>query len=212
MKKCIIITSYLEGDLNKLTDGFSADLIICADGGYNHAKSAGIKPDLLIGDLDSITDTRYPEIETLIFPAEKDDTDTGICLQTAINKGYEDILIIGGLGGRFDHTMSNIQLISGKSHMAKRIRIKDKGNTCMVLNASALSPAKVTIPSEENSYISLFSMSPECKGVTTYGLKYALKDATLKSGSTLGTSNEFTEESASISITDGILLIILSDR
>lgn len=205
MRKCVIITSYIEGNLIDILGGFEADFIMCADGGYDHAKAAGIVPDILIGDFDSMKNPEDPDIETLVFPSEKDDTDTGICLQTAIDRGYDEILIAGGLGGRFDHTMSNIQLITGKSHLASSITIKDKGNSCTVLNSCS----RKFLPGEYK-YISIFSMSGKSAGVTAKGLKYPLNDAELPSGSTLGTSNEFADGEAEITVKDGILLIVQS--
>ncbi len=205
MKKCVIFTSYIEGNPTELITGFDPDFILCADGGYDHAVAAGIIPDMLMGDLDSISAPEDPSIETVIFPSEKDDTDTGICLQTALDKGYTDILILGGLGGRLDHTISNIQLITGKCHLADRITIRDKSNSCTVITNGS-----VTLPYTENQYVSIFSMTEQSSGVTTTGLKYPLDDAVMFSGSTLGTSNEMISETATISVKDGKLLIITS--
>ncbi len=207
MKKCLIITSYLEGNLHALTADFTPDFILCADGGYDHAKAAGITPDLLIGDLDSISAASDPEIEKIVFPSEKDDTDTGLCLQAAIDRGCRDILIAGGLGGRLDHTISNIQLIVGKSHLADRITIKDKNNTCTVLNSSS-----ITLPRCENQYVSVFSMSDMSYGVSETGVKYPLDKADLPIGSTLGTSNEIIDASGTFSVENGIILVITSDE
>jgi thiamine pyrophosphokinase len=205
MNKCVIITSYIEGNLIDLIGDFNPDFILCADGGYDHAEAAGIKPDMLIGDLDSITVPNDPAIQTLIFPSEKDDTDTGICLQTALDKGFRDILIIGGLGGRLDHTMSNIQLITGKCHLADCISIRDKSNSCTVITNGS-----ITLPCIKNQYVSIFSMSEKSTGVTTSGLKYPLTDAVMVYGSTLGTSNEIIDDQATISVKDGRLLVITS--
>lgn len=207
MKKCIIITSYIEGDLLELIGDFDADLILCADGGYDHAISAGILPDFLIGDLDSISTSSSSEIEKIIYPCEKDDTDTGICLNTALEQGCRDILILGGLGGRLDHTISNIELITGKIHLVDRIMIKDKRNSCIVIKDGSISLKK-----QENKFISVFSMTEKSYGVSETGVKYTLDKAILPFGSTLGTSNEFTDDTAEISVENGILLIVLSDK
>jgi len=206
MKKCVIFTSYIEGNPTELIGDFTPDFIMCADGGFDHAVASGIVPDMLMGDLDSISVPENPAIETVIFPSEKDDTDTGICLQTALDKGYTDILILGGLGGRFDHTMSNIQLITGKSHLADRITIKDKNNSCSVLNNGS-----ITLPRVENQYVSVFPMT-ECRGVCESGVKYPLVDATLPLGSTLGTSNEIVEDYGKFSVKNGIMLVITSEE
>lgn len=207
MKKCIIITSYIEGDLKHLIGDFKPDLILCADGGYDHAKSAGIIPDLLIGDLDSIRTSQDTEIEKIIYPCEKDDTDTGICLSTALEYGCRDILILGGLGGRLDHTISNIELITGKINQADSIMIKDMRNSCIVIKDSS-----ITLKKQDNQFISVFSMTENSYGVSESGVKYSLDRATLPFGSTLGTSNEYVDDTATISVENGILLIVLSDK
>lgn len=207
MKKCLIITSYIEGNLTDLIDDFDPDFILCADGGYNHAKAAGIKPDLLIGDMDSIDISCDPDAERIVYPAEKDDTDTGICLQTALDRGYRDILIAGGLGGRLDHTFSNIELITGKIGQADSITIKDKSNACTVIRNSSL-----TLNKGISKYVSIFSMTEKSTGVSLSGFKYPLDNVELTFGSTLGTSNEITADKAVASVTDGILLIIFSDE
>ena len=206
MKKCVIFTSYIEGNPVELIGDFAPDFIMCADGGFDHAAAAGIVPDMLMGDLDSISAPENPAIETVIFPSEKDDTDTGICLQTALDKGYTDILILGGLGGRFDHTMSNIQLITAKCHLTDRITIKYKNNTCTALNNSS-----ITLPRIENQYVSVFPMT-ECHGVCESGVKYPLDNATLPLGSTLGTSNEIVEDYGIFSVKSGIMLVITSEE
>ncbi len=206
MKKCVIFTSYIEGDPVDLIGDFRPDFIMCADGGFDHAAAAGIVPDMLMGDLDSISVPEDPAIETVIFPCEKDDTDTGICLQTALEKGYTNIMILGGLGGRLDHTISNIQLITGKCHLADQIIIKDQNNSCIALNCSS-----ITLPRIDNQYVSVFPMT-ECRGVCESGVKYPLTDAELPLGSTLGTSNEITDEYGTFSVKDGIMLVITSEE
>ena len=207
MKKCLIITSYIEGNLTGLISGFDPDFILCADGGYNHAKAAGIRPDLLIGDMDSIDTSDDPEIEKIIYPAEKDDTDTGLCLQLALDRGYRNIMIAGGLGGRLDHTISNIELITGKIEQADSITIKDLHNSCTVIRNSS-----ITLQKGISKYVSVFSMTEKSTGVYENGFKYPLVDAVLPFGSTLGTSNEIIEDEAVISVRDGILLIVFSDE
>ena len=180
------------------------DIVIAADAGIKNTHKFNIKPDFIIGDFDSLGYTPT-DSNTIIHPIEKDDTDTGICLQTALDQGYREILIIGGLGGRLDHTMSNIQLITGKCHLADRISIRDKSNSCTVITNGS-----VTLPYIKNQYVSIFSMTEKSTGVTTSGLKYPLDNATMVYGSTLGTSNEIIDKEATISVKDGRLLIITS--
>ena len=116
MKKCIIITSYIEGNLSELMKGQDADLILCADGGFDLAREAGITPDLLIGDFDSLHASLPPAIKTITFPKEKDDTDTGLCVRAAFEQGCREVLILGGLGGRKKllHRSSKRRAVSAK--------------------------------------------------------------------------------------------------
>ena len=82
--------------------------IICADSGYDKALSAGIKPDLLIGDFDSVKSKLPDDIDVLRAPAHKDDTDTLLAVRTALEKGFDEIILAGACGGRTDHTLANI--------------------------------------------------------------------------------------------------------
>ena len=88
------------------------DLIIAADAGYLTAKEMGIVPDVLLGDFDTLGERNIPDgIECLRVPREKDDTDTQLAVRTAIERGAKEIVIIGGLGGRIDHTLSTLAIL-----------------------------------------------------------------------------------------------------
>ena len=93
----------------------SENLIIAADSGCESLRAFGIAPDYVMGDMDSFAASRakemFPDAELIEFPPEKDYTDTKICLDFAIEKGCRDIVIMGGLGGRIDHTLANINLL-----------------------------------------------------------------------------------------------------
>lgn len=205
MKKCIIITSYIEGNLTDLMRGYEPDYILCADGGYNHAKKAGIVPHYLIGDFDSLKGNIPPDIERMTYPCEKDDTDTGLCLQAALDLGCRDILIIGGLGGRFDHAAANIQAMSGIAQQAERVAIKDDKNYCTILQNNSLCLQK-----QAGQHVSVLSLSDKATGVSVAGAKYPLSDYTMVRTFPLGVSNEYEEDTMTISVKDGTLLIILS--
>lgn len=205
MKKCIIITSFIEGDLAELMQGQEADFVLCADGGYDHARKAGIVPDLLIGDFDSLHADIPKNIETISFPKEKDDTDTGLCVRTALDLGCREILILGGLGGRFDHAVANIQLLMGAAAKFERIAIADKKNYCTVLQNGEL-----RLPKKEGQHLSVFSLSEKSTGVSLSGVQYPLSDYTLTNAFPLGVSNEYKADFARISVKNGTLLIVLS--
>ncbi len=213
MCRCFIITSYLNGNLSSILNGDlsssfhkkNGDFIICADNGYSFAKDNGIIPDVIIGDFDSIKIDLPSDIETITLPIEKDVTDTLACVKYAINKGFKEIIIIGGIGGRLDHTMANLQcLLYGRS-LGIAITLLDSNNI-----VTLHFPSEITIKKEENFKLSLFSFSDVCEGITTNGLKYKLVDDKLSQGFPLGISNEFTDEVASVRFETGILLLILS--
>ena len=205
MKKCAIITSYIEGDILKLLDCPSDYYVICADGGYKHFAALGLKPNLIIGDFDSYKGELPSDIPIVTMPVEKDDTDTGLCISYAIEAGYNDITIIGGIGGRMDHTIANIQLMSGASEKGIDIRMLSDGNSATILRKGSLE-----LPRIENTNVSLFSLSDKTKGVTLTGFHYPLTGATLTHTFPLGVSNQIDSDRGIISIDEGILLIVVS--
>ncbi|WP_265444610.1 thiamine diphosphokinase [Acetivibrio straminisolvens] len=184
-----------------------ADFIVCADGGALHLQRLGIKPDVLLGDFDSIEDKHleyYKEqnVEIFKFPSEKDMTDTELAVDTVIDKGYKDIVIIGGTGTRLDHTLSNIFLLKQMLDRGVRGRIVNEYNEIFLISHS------VEIEAEEGCYLTLLPLTSKVEGITTKGLYYPLKGETIEMGSTRGVSNCFVAKTAQISITSGILIAI----
>ena len=190
------------------------DLVIAADSGYLNAKKLGVKVNILLGDMDSIGedfnfDSLDDDVEVVKLPPEKDDTDTALAVKLAREEGCDDIVIIGGLSGRLDHTLSNIALLQ---HLAmdkqKRVHafITDgKNRIRYIKNDSAL------IPRSHFKYLSLAPIDPVCKGVTVKGCKYPLNNAKIFRENTQGTtSNEIEGNLALIEVKRGALYIIES--
>lgn len=214
MKKCLIITGYVEGKLKEVFNTDEFDYIICADNGYYIANESQVTPNLIIGDFDSLKKTvSLPDdIETITFPSEKDYTDTMICIQEALRRGYFDISIAGGLGGRFDHTIANIQSMSwalneGLSRYAKTVKIilADGKNIIHLIKDSSL-----VLEGHPGEKFSLLSHTSNCLGVTVKHAKWPLLNANLTSNFPIGVSNEFLSDSCTISVADGELLIMKS--
>lgn len=202
---CYIISSYIEGELSQICMPLEEDYIICADGGLKHALQAGIKPDIVIGDFDSL-DMEIPEnIQTLILPSEKDITDTAQCLDYAVEQGYTSIFIVGGMGGRLDHTLANIQNIVKYSKENIKIIMVDQNNYFI-----ALTNDSTTLPKLEGYHLSLISHTEICEGVSISGVHYPLENDTLTNDFPLGVSNEFEADFARIEVQKGTLLIVLS--
>jgi len=207
MKRCYIITAYMETNLTDLIRPGSADYIICADGGYEIAASFGITPDLVIGDSDSGNMAAFSgeKPKALLFPREKDESDTFLCVKHAAGLGFDEIVILGGIGGRLDHTIANIQVLSYFSGLIKSLRMSDGRNTAIVTQGP-----EITLKRREGFTVSLFALSEKCCGVTTTGLRYPLTDAELSNSFPLGLSNAFTREEATIGLKSGKLLIVMS--
>ena len=112
MKTCLIISG---GEFSPIAEHIEYDYVIACDMGYEHSKRLGIKPDLLMGDFDSIRDASSPfpeDISLMSYPKEKDDTDTMLAVKCALDKGFRHLIIICGLGGRMDHSIANIQTMA----------------------------------------------------------------------------------------------------
>lgn len=188
---------------------------MCADGGYLHARAEGIRPDIVIGDFDSVSFEKITNdiknsgwgdsCQVLQYAAEKDDTDTMICLKYAIDQCFDDFIVLGGLGGRLDHTIANLQTMSHAIDCGKTIWFLDGSNRATLRN-----PGNLTIRKTEGFKISLFAYGDYCEGVFIQGVKYPLENCLLNQSFPLGVSNEFLLEKAEISHSSGKLLVILS--
>jgi thiamine pyrophosphokinase len=191
----------------------SDDYIICADGGSHHAKTLGLTPDLIIGDLDSVDPKLINLInagktEVITYPAEKDQSDLELAVEHAVQLNPTEILIIGALGGsRLDHTLFNLMLL--KLPLAARIpaRIADRRQDLFMLQGESIQD-KIVLTGQSGDYTSLFPLTEKVDGITTTGLKYVLHGKSLYLASSRGLSNELIASRATVSISRGILLVI----
>lgn len=204
--KCVIFASAKIKNYEFLKDfSFEDSYIICADGGLIHTRNLGITPNLWMGDGDSLPGGVPDGIETLTFPSRKDFTDTDLAIQHALEKGYKDITVIGGLGGRIDHEFSNLCLLK---------KILDNGGCGTLMdenNVITMKNAPFTIEKGGMEYVSFFPFGGDVTHFSVSGMRYEAKDITLKIGETLGVSNCFDEGTkAEISFESGYLLVISS--
>ena len=187
-------------DINKKSD----DMIIAADGGYRYLLEAGIEPDVIIGDFDSLG--VIPDGRNVIkLNPVKDVTDMYAASEIGIEKGYSEFCFYGACGGRFDHTLANIQLAVSLSQKNIRVFIND-GDSII----TAITDDSIEFSEENSGYISVFSHSDECTGVYIKGLKYPLENATLKNSFPLGVSNEFIGYKSKITIGNGTAVIVFN--
>lgn len=181
------------------------DLVIAADGGLRPLMKMGRKPDLLMGDLDSLGSFALPDDLPLErFPVEKDDTDTGIALAHGWAMGYRRFCLYGCGGGRPDHLLANFQSMGRYSRLGASIRL-----TAAEYDAYAISNASLRLPERvPGTTVSVFCHGEKASGVTLEGLQYPLQDATLTCDYPLGVSNRHLDRTAQITVREGTLLVL----
>jgi len=199
-KRCYIMGAGEASGFQLLADD---DYIIAADGGYAELVSLGIVPDIIVGDFDSLPIIpKHHNIKRA--PLEKDDTDMMLAVKHGLDYGCETFLLDGVLGGkRFDHTFANIQtLLFLTNNNARGFLLGE--NLCI----TAVKNSSLNFLPTTYGTVSVFSASEKAEGVTITGLKYALDNATLTNIYPIGASNEFIGKPATISVRDGILLVM----
>jgi len=210
MNNLVIITSYIDTKMSLSPYIKGADFTICLDGGWDIIAKENVLPDLIMGDMDSIVGELPESVPTERFKPEKDYTDLELALKKAEEFNAKNVTVIGGIGGRLDHTVANLQLLSNYCGSFDDLIMIDGRNKCFVLDSKKKNNAIISC--ENNSYISLFSLSPKCTGVSISGVKYPLNDYILTSTFPLGVSNEFKEKDAALCIKDGTLLVVISKK
>lgn len=179
----------------------SKPFILCVDGGANKARSYGITPDCIIGDLDSImprTRQIYSSVP-VIHIADQNSTDLEKGLEYLLANGCRSALIIGAMGERPDHTMANFSILM-KYHRRLSLRFFDERCTVEII------PKKIRFTAAIGQQISLVPMD-KCTGIVTSGLRYPLRRETLQPGVREGSSNEAVKSTISISLDRGTLML-----
>lgn len=198
MKTCVI---FCAGEFDSLIKPIKPeDLVIAADGGLRHTEGLGIKPDIILGDFDSLG---YVPEGAQVFPVEKDDTDCMLAVRRGLEAGKREFLIYGGLDGpRLSHTVANFQTLQFlQEHGANGVLV---GKRELV---SLFAPGVTVFSPQAQGYLSLFSMGAPAR-VTLEGLYYPLKDGVLTPAFPLGASNRFIGAPARITVHEGSILAI----
>ena len=208
--KCVIIAN---GDLEYSEDTAAiirqAQLIVCADGGTRHLKALHILPHVIIGDFDSALpqDKLFFEekkIKIIPHPSRKNETDSELCVSWALLNHATDITLLGVTGTRLDHTLANIFLLKKLAALHIPARIMNKHNTIHMVTDH------IEIKGRTGEFLSILPITEQATGITLKGLEYPLVDAVMDMGSCLGISNIFKETTASVSVREGILMVIQS--
>ena len=191
------------------------NIVITADKGLLYAKKAGIRPDRIIGDFDSLPGGILEEYETQgiplrTYPPEKDYTDTHLALMWALEEGADRVTIFGGLGSRFDHSFANIGLLSFLLNHGVEGEVIDPHNRIAMMDSRHTNIKKIQKNPKRKEYISLIPYTEKVTGITLTGFSYPLIDETLCIGISRGISNELLEQEGTIEIKEGILMVVRS--
>jgi thiamine pyrophosphokinase len=166
-------------------------------------------PDLIIGDMDSLPKEDQATLAALgcrfvPHPRAKDETDLELALTYAVEQGAGEIVILGALGGRVDHTLANVLLLALPALAGIPVRIVDGNQELLLLRSGDV----VELQGQPGELVSLLPLMGDAHGVTTAGLAWALEDDTLRFGYSRGVSNEMTTASAEIRVEQGYLLVV----
>jgi len=180
-----------------------SDLVIAADGGFDTLLKLGIKPDLLLGDMDSVS--KVPSgIETLVFPVKKDESDSFLAYREGVRRGYTEFCLFGCSGGRSDHTYANYSLLAYAQEMGHAITLIEK-----YAEVIAIKNEKTVISGEPEMHFSVFAFGGTASGVSISGAEYEAHGISLEPSYPLGASNRFLESPVTVEVTCGTLLIII---
>jgi thiamine pyrophosphokinase len=184
------------------------DLIIAVDGGMAHARATGVTPDVVIGDLDSLAPDLRDELtvagaEAIAYPSAKDETDLELALLHAAERGADQILILGALGGRLDQTLANLLLLALPALEGIDVRIVEGDQTAFLVRDQAV------VDGRPGDIVSLIPIGGDAVGVTAEGLKWPLQDAILHFGPARGVSNVLLGRRTRIRVREGSLLCIV---
>ncbi|MCQ2578607.1 MAG: thiamine diphosphokinase [Treponema sp.] len=196
--KCAIVCG---GVKSVMPPSDSSSFLIACDRGYDYCIEDGLVPDLVVGDFDS-SSKEIPLENAVVLPHEKDDTDSLYAVRLAIEKGATQIELYCAMGGRPDHHFANIQVLAF---------CLEKKVDCRIISADSmlfLCDKSCMVKKESYTYLSVFSWTEKCSGVSIKGAKYSLEDAELSQAFPIGISNEWQDNQISLSVKKGILLVM----
>ena len=203
MKRCVIVGGADINNYEYIKSRLSEDdFIIFCDSGLKHLDSLQVKPGLIVGDFDS-HDNPHLDVETIVLPCEKDDTDTVFAVKEAIKRGFDDFLLIGVVGARLDHTLGNVSILLMLDKAGKKGKIIDDFSEMEIISNE---PAYVD---DSFAYFSLLNITGVAKGITIENAKYPLVNAEITSEYQYGISNEVLQgNKAKVGVKKGELLLI----
>ena len=203
MGRCVIVGG---ADINNyafIREKLCADdYVIFCDSGLKHLESLQVQPSLIVGDFDS-HENPHLDVETIVLPCEKDDTDTVFAVKEAIKRGFDDFLLIGVVGARLDHTLGNVSILLYLNSLGKKGCIIDDYSEMEIVTDK---PVPIT---EKYAFFSLLNVTGCARGITITGAKYLLDNAEITCEYQYGVSNEVLPgQTAYVNVREGCLLLI----
>jgi thiamine pyrophosphokinase len=208
MPRILIFANGVLPDVQKARALLQADdFILCADGGARHARALGVRPSLVIGDFDSLSEDERKNAESegakiVRYSHDKNETDLELAINHALELNPTSILILAGLGDRLDQTLGNIALLGDPRLAELDVRLDDG------VEETFFCRSRCELRGRSGDLVSLIPWTGAVEGISTDGLKWPLHDETLYPEKTRGISNELLGSAASVSLASGLLLII----
>jgi len=210
-KKACIITG---GDISEhfligYLEQHPSELRIVVDGALEITHRLGVKPDYIVGDFDTVNQKllEYYEKDIILrHPPEKDQTDTELAIETALNAGCDSLVFFGATGSRLDHSLGNIFLLEHLLKQGIEAEILNENNKLYLKNKGF----KIIRKASRGDFVSLLPLTETVEYVTLRGFKYPVEHLTFYREKTLGISNEITEEEASVEFSKGIFIVVES--
>ncbi len=194
-----------------------AALVVGADGGAIQALRMGLRPDVALGDGDSLAPSDLALLADLGIPfrrvpAEKDESDLELAVRLAVASGAAELVILAALEGpRIEHSLASLTLLALPELAGRRAAFVDERSTIRLLTAGS-GTGWMTVSGEPGDYVSLLPWGGDAEGVSTDALRYPLRDEPLTTGPSRGLSNELTGRAARVRVRGGALLVVHTRR
>ncbi len=211
MNVCVVVSAGRIADYNFIKSFIPEGApVFAADAGFSHLSELGLEAAAIVGDFDSLTPGEGRAFPCVSYPPEKDDTDTLLAVKLGIEKGYDQFIMIGSLGGRFDHAFANATALAYmRDRDVNGIIIDDECAVFMLENGESYEPDKDDLLRPYGETISVFPFGIECATVTMEGVKYPVDTYELSASIPIGVSNKITDmENCKITVHAGKVLII----
>ena len=183
------------------------DFFVFCDCGLRHMDGLGAGPDLIVGDFDSHENPQL-DVETIVLPSEKDDTDTFFAAREMVARGFDSFLLVGVIGARLDHTIANLSILLMLDTAGIRAAAIDDYSEMEIVSAAAEGPGKTCVD-DTYAFFSLLNITGEAEGVTIRNAKYPMEGGTITCDYPYAVSNEVLPgQTAEVSISKGRLLLI----